>query len=163
MISGHRRAAGGKRRTQSGLQDSGTRLVVRQKSGLWFGVTGSHDFFALILTRTKAMTAPVAIVNFMQFKGWKRGKIAAAGTLMLSVLGFTFSCAASRPRANGRRRQRMNARGCSCSSIFQQYRKPTRPADEAVDGATLFDDLVLCESLKARRGRSECWKSAKET
>lgn len=57
MISGHRRAAGGKRRTQSGLQDSVTRLVVRQKSGLWFGVTRSHDFFALILI------PPVALPN----------------------------------------------------------------------------------------------------
>ena len=48
-------------------------------------------FFALILTRTEAMTAPVAIVNFMQYEGWEWGRIAAGGTLvMLPVLVFTF-------------------------------------------------------------------------
>ena len=37
------------------------------------------------------MTAPVAIVNFMQYEGWEWGKIAAAGTLvMLPVVLFTF-------------------------------------------------------------------------
>ncbi|MGH7154907.1 MAG: hypothetical protein ACREF3_13360 [Acetobacteraceae bacterium] len=37
------------------------------------------------------MTAPVAIVNFMQYAGWEWGKIAAAGVLvMLPVLVFTF-------------------------------------------------------------------------
>ena len=50
-----------------------------------------NDFFyALILTRTKAMTAPVAIVNFMQYEGWEWGKIAAGGTLvMLPVVVFS--------------------------------------------------------------------------
>ena len=50
-----------------------------------------NDFFyALILTRTKAMTAPVAIVNFMQYEGWEWGKIAAGGTLvMLPVVIFS--------------------------------------------------------------------------
>jgi multiple sugar transport system permease protein len=44
----------------------------------------------LILTRTKAMTAPVAIVNFMQYEGWEWGKIAAGGTLvMLPVVVFS--------------------------------------------------------------------------
>jgi multiple sugar transport system permease protein len=44
----------------------------------------------LILTRTNAMTAPVAIVNFMQYEGWEWGKMAAGGTLvMLPVLVFT--------------------------------------------------------------------------
>ena len=48
-------------------------------------------FFALILTRTKAMTAPVAVVNFMNYEGWEWGKIAAGGTLaMLPVLVFSF-------------------------------------------------------------------------
>jgi len=28
------------------------------------------------LTRTKAMTAPVAIVDFMQYEGWEWGKTA---------------------------------------------------------------------------------------
>jgi multiple sugar transport system permease protein len=50
-----------------------------------------NDFFyALILTRTQAMTAPVAVVNFMQYQGWEWGKIAAAGTLvMLPVVIFS--------------------------------------------------------------------------
>jgi multiple sugar transport system permease protein len=50
-----------------------------------------NDFFyALILTRTKAMTAPVAIVNFMQYEGWEWGKIATGGTLvMLPVVIFS--------------------------------------------------------------------------
>jgi multiple sugar transport system permease protein len=47
-------------------------------------------FFALILTRTEAMTAPVAVVNFMQYEGWEWGKIAAGGTMvMLPVLVFS--------------------------------------------------------------------------
>ena len=50
-----------------------------------------NDFFyALVLTRTEAMTAPVAIVNFLQYEGWEWGKIAAGGTLvMLPVVVFT--------------------------------------------------------------------------
>src|SRR5881394_151427 len=47
-------------------------------------------FFALILTRTEAMTAPVAVVNFMNYEGWEWGKIAAGGTMvMLPVLIFS--------------------------------------------------------------------------
>jgi multiple sugar transport system permease protein len=58
---------------------------------LCFILSWNDFFFALILTRTRAMTAPVAIVNFMQYAGWEWGKIAAAGTLvMLPVLLFTF-------------------------------------------------------------------------
>lgn len=51
-----------------------------------------NDFFyALILTRSHAMTAPVAIVNFMTFEGWEWGKITAGSTLiMLPVLVFSF-------------------------------------------------------------------------
>ena len=46
-------------------------------------------FFALILTKTEAMTAPVAIVNFMQYFGWEWGKITAGGVLvMLPVIVF---------------------------------------------------------------------------
>lgn len=50
-----------------------------------------NDFFyALILTRTEAMTAPVAIVNFLRHEGWERGKIAAGGTtVVLPVVAFT--------------------------------------------------------------------------
>jgi multiple sugar transport system permease protein len=58
---------------------------------LCFILSWNDFFFALILTRTHAMTAPVAIVNFMQYAGWEWGKIAAAGVLvMLPVLVFTF-------------------------------------------------------------------------
>ena len=58
---------------------------------LCFILSWNDFFFALILTRTQATTAPVAIVNFMQYEGWEWGKIAAAGTLvMLPVLAFTF-------------------------------------------------------------------------
>lgn len=50
-----------------------------------------NDFFyALILTRTNAITAPVAIVNFLQYEGWEWTKIAASGTLvMFPVIVFT--------------------------------------------------------------------------
>jgi multiple sugar transport system permease protein len=50
-----------------------------------------NDFFyALILTRTEAMTAPVAVVNFMNYEGWEWGRIAAGGTMvMLPVLVFS--------------------------------------------------------------------------
>jgi len=49
-----------------------------------------NDFFyALVLTRSQAMTAPVAIVNFMNYEGWEWGKIGAGGTLiMLPVVVF---------------------------------------------------------------------------
>ena len=47
-------------------------------------------FFALILTRTEAMTAPVAVVNFMNYEGWDWGRIAAGGAMvMLPVLVFS--------------------------------------------------------------------------
>jgi multiple sugar transport system permease protein len=58
---------------------------------LCFILSWNDFFYALILTRTNAMTAPVAIVNFMQYEGWEWGKIAAGGTLvMLPVVVFTF-------------------------------------------------------------------------
>jgi multiple sugar transport system permease protein len=57
---------------------------------LCFIFSWNDFFYALILTRTNAMTAPVAIVNFMQYEGWEWGKMAAGGTLvMLPVLVFT--------------------------------------------------------------------------
>ncbi len=47
-------------------------------------------FFALILTRTDARTAPVAVVNFMNYEGWEWGKIAAGGSLVMApVLAFS--------------------------------------------------------------------------
>ena len=50
-----------------------------------------NDFFyALVLTRSQASTAPVAIVNFMNYEGWEWGKIGAGGTLiMLPVVAFS--------------------------------------------------------------------------
>ena len=57
---------------------------------LCFIFSWNDFFYALILTRTNAMTAPVAIVNFLQYEGWEWGKIAAGGTLvMLPVVIFT--------------------------------------------------------------------------
>ena len=57
---------------------------------LCFIFSWSDFFYALILTRTQAVTAPVAIVNFLQYEGWEWTKIAAAGTLVaLPVVIFT--------------------------------------------------------------------------
>lgn len=57
---------------------------------LCFVFSWNDFFYALILTRTEAVTAPVAIVNFMQYEGWEWGKIAAGGTMvMLPVVVFT--------------------------------------------------------------------------
>jgi len=57
---------------------------------LCFILSWNDFFFALILTRTEAMTAPVAVVNFMNYEGWEWGKIAAGGTMvMLPVLFFS--------------------------------------------------------------------------
>ncbi len=57
---------------------------------LCFLYSWNDFFFALILTRTDAMTAPVAIVNFLDFQGWQWGKIASGGVMvMLPVLVFS--------------------------------------------------------------------------
>jgi multiple sugar transport system permease protein len=57
---------------------------------LCFLFSWNDFFFALILTRIEATTAPVAVVNFLQYEGWEWGKIAAAGTMvMLPVLVFS--------------------------------------------------------------------------
>lgn len=46
-------------------------------------------FFALVLTRSNAMTAPVAIVNFMQYAGWDWGRITAGSVIVaLPVIAF---------------------------------------------------------------------------
>jgi multiple sugar transport system permease protein len=56
---------------------------------LCFIFSWNDFFYALILTRTNAVTAPVAIVNFLQYEGWEWSKIAAGGTLVvLPVLIF---------------------------------------------------------------------------
>ena len=55
-----------------------------------FILSWNDFFYALILTRTNASTAPVAIVSFIQYAGWEWGRIAAAGTLvMLPVVVFS--------------------------------------------------------------------------
>lgn len=55
-----------------------------------FILSWNDFFYALVLTRTQASTAPVAIVNFIQYTGWEWGRIAAAGTLvMLPVVMFS--------------------------------------------------------------------------
>jgi multiple sugar transport system permease protein len=55
-----------------------------------FILSWNDFFYALVLTRTNASTAPVAIVNFIQYTGWEWGRIAAAGTLvMLPVAIFS--------------------------------------------------------------------------
>ena len=52
-----------------------------------------NDFFyALVLTRSRALMAPVAIVNFMNYEGWEWGKIGAAATMiMLPVVVFALA------------------------------------------------------------------------
>jgi multiple sugar transport system permease protein len=48
-------------------------------------------FFALVLTRSTAMTAPVAIVNFMHYAGWDWGRITAGSIVVaLPVLAFAW-------------------------------------------------------------------------
>ena len=55
-----------------------------------FILSWNDFFYALVLTRTNASTAPVAIINFIQYSGWEWGRIAAAGTLvMLPVVIFS--------------------------------------------------------------------------
>lgn len=57
---------------------------------LCFIFSWNDFFYALVLTRTNAITAPVAIVNFLQYEGWEWTKIGAGGTLvMLPVVVFT--------------------------------------------------------------------------
>ena len=57
---------------------------------LCFLYSWNDFFFALVLTRNQAMTAPVAVVNFMNYEGWEWGKIAAGGAMvMLPVLIFS--------------------------------------------------------------------------
>ena len=50
---------------------------------LCFLYSWNDFFFALILTRTEATTAPVAVVNFLDHEGWQWGKIAAGGTMVM--------------------------------------------------------------------------------
>jgi multiple sugar transport system permease protein len=57
-----------------------------------FLLSWNDFFFALILTRTNAMTAPVGIVNFMNLEGWDWGKITAGSTMIaLPILLISFA------------------------------------------------------------------------
>ena len=70
---------------------AGPRPGLAATAILCFLFSWNDFFFALILTRTEAMTAPVAVVNFMNYEGWEWGRIAAGGTMiMLPVLVFSF-------------------------------------------------------------------------
>ena len=56
---------------------------------LCFLFSWNDFFFSLVLTRTQAMTAPVGIINFLNYEGWEWGKIASGGTVvMLPVILF---------------------------------------------------------------------------
>lgn len=48
-----------------------------------FLIAWNDFFFALILTRAEAQTAPVAIMGYTSFLGWEWGRIAAGSTLVL--------------------------------------------------------------------------------
>ena len=49
-----------------------------------FLIAWNDFFFALILTRAEAQTAPVAIMGYTSFLGWEWGRIAAGSTLVLA-------------------------------------------------------------------------------
>ncbi len=57
-------------------------------------------FFALVLTRTEARTAPVAVVGFLNYEGWEWGKIAAGGTMVMAPV-LIFSIAVRRFLVHG--------------------------------------------------------------
>jgi multiple sugar transport system permease protein len=55
-----------------------------------FLLSWNDFFYSLILTRSEAVTAPVAIVNFMNYESWEWGKVAAAATMiMLPVVALS--------------------------------------------------------------------------
>jgi multiple sugar transport system permease protein len=55
-----------------------------------FLLSWNDFFYALVLTRSEALTAPVAIVNFMNYETWEWGKITAGATLiMLPVVALS--------------------------------------------------------------------------
>ncbi|MBI4495775.1 MAG: carbohydrate ABC transporter permease [Deltaproteobacteria bacterium] len=57
---------------------------------LCFLLAWNDFFYALVLTRSNAMTAPVAIVNFMNYAGWDWGRI-TAGSLIVAMPVIAFS------------------------------------------------------------------------
>jgi multiple sugar transport system permease protein len=55
-----------------------------------FLLSWNDFFYSLLLTRSEAITAPVAIVNFMNYESWEWGKVAAAATMiMLPVVALS--------------------------------------------------------------------------
>ncbi len=57
-----------------------------------FLLSWNDFFYSLVLTRTEAVTAPVAIVNFMNYESWEWGKVTAGGTMiMLPVVIFSLA------------------------------------------------------------------------
>jgi multiple sugar transport system permease protein len=57
---------------------------------LTFIMTWIEFFYALLFTRGNMMTAPVAVVNFLQYAGWEWGKITTAGVMiMMPVIIFS--------------------------------------------------------------------------
>jgi multiple sugar transport system permease protein len=55
-----------------------------------FLLSWNDFFYSLLLTRSEALTAPVAIVNFMNYESWEWGKVAAAATvIMLPVVALS--------------------------------------------------------------------------
>jgi multiple sugar transport system permease protein len=57
---------------------------------LTFIMTWIEFFYALVFTRGNMMTAPVGVVNFLQYAGWEWGKITSAGiVIMLPVIIFS--------------------------------------------------------------------------
>ncbi len=57
---------------------------------LCFLLAWNDFFYALVLTRSNAMTAPVAIVNFMNYAGWDWGRI-TAGSIIVTMPVIAFS------------------------------------------------------------------------
>ena len=55
-----------------------------------FLLSWNDFFYSLLLTRSEALTAPVAIVNFMNYESWEWGKVTAAATMiMLPVVALS--------------------------------------------------------------------------
>ena len=55
-----------------------------------FLLSWNDFFYSLLLTRSSAVTAPVAIVNFMNYESWEWGKVASAATvIMLPVVALS--------------------------------------------------------------------------
>jgi TPR repeat protein len=99
-IAGHTKAQispGNPRITARGSGQSLTRIVLptalpglAATAILCFVFSWNDFFFALIVTHSDAMTAPGAVVKFMNYEGWEWGCIAAGG-MMVMLPVFVFS------------------------------------------------------------------------